>query len=170
MIEQRLQEFEELLSSQLAYANSCLLHIDLLKESIYQKDYEKLESLSSDFEKSCLQIEEIDAKRSECFALLKEELGLPANADFYQSISRVEDKNLASSISSFFTQMRITVSHIQSSIWIVDSYLKAIHGVLNQTMSSIAPGGNVGIYSNCVGKNPLAKGLRRQSLFLNFNA
>lgn len=170
MIEETLKEFEELLSFQLSCANRCRGHIDSLKETIYQKDYEQLQKLSQEFEESCLQMEKIDQKRSSCFARLKQEMNLPSDADFYQSISKIEDKNRASALSSLFTQIRISVSHIQSSIWIVDSYLKAIHGVLNQTMSSLSPDNEVGIYSSMARKKSLTHGLSRQSLFLNFNA
>lgn len=165
MKEINVETFRGIMNRQLHLAKKCARIIDDLKSAIDKKAYEYLGELVSSFSASSIKLNLVEKEREVEFNLLKSKLGLNDDDGFYEFIEKIEDDK--NSLSTIYTDLRMVVSKMQASVWVIDSYLKAVTSMLHSVMDNICPNGSGNTYSNIAsGEREIARG----PMVLNFSA
>lgn len=138
MKEINVENFRGILDRQLHLSRKCCRIVDDLKSAVEDRDYDRLEELISAFSASSIQLNLIEEEREKEFAMLKSAVGLDETKVFYDLLEVIHDPD--NSLAALYTELRITVTKMQSSVWIIDSYLRAMTSMLHSVMDKCSMG------------------------------
>lgn len=160
-----VDNFKGIMERQLHLAKKCCRIVADLKSVVEARNYDRLEELVASFSAASIKLNLIEEERDFEFINLKEKTGLSKEDGFYDLLEIIEDRE--GLLGSLYSDLRVTVSKMQASVWVIDSYLRAMTSVLHSVMDNICPGVGGATYSKeGMGEKSKARG----PMVLNFSA
>lgn len=133
MNQQNTEKLKNILQKQLEIADKCCEIVVDIKKSVEKRDYDTLQNLITQFDSSSVNLKQWEQQRAIIFSSLKQEIGLRETATFYDFIAQIDDSE--NELLNLYRKLKKSVIQMQSSVWVIDSYLKAMTAVLHSVIA-----------------------------------
>lgn len=117
-----------------------------LKGSIHAKDWEGLDRVMKQMELLSENLADLESSRHEAYETLRDGMGLPFDATFYQVIVRLPP-DFRDHLAELYRTMKFTIFGIQAITYCIDEHVQTINGTMHQILNELYPHRKGNIYS-----------------------
>ena len=114
---------------------------------IRESDWENLNAALLEIEPVSVGIEKAEEQRGAVYTELREALGEPAQAGFYQVAVRL-DSDKREQLSALYRTLKLSVIKIQGITWSIDAHVRAVGNTISQVLDELFPHRKGKIYGN----------------------